>query len=187
MSDKSRKSMGRSREDASFPVPVGKDALPTDYRAVLDGLKERIQSERLRVTMSANSAMVLLYWDIGKTILERQQQQGWGAKIIDRLSHDLKTAFPDMSGFSPRNFKYMRKFADVWPEWGFVQQAAAQIPWFHNCLLPDAIPPGGPTPSERRSGRLSCERGAGVRIPDGTPDVVLLRSRDIVAERGTVE
>ncbi len=87
--------------------------LPNDYAAVLKELKERIQSERLRVTLAANSALVLLYWDIGRIIVERQQQQGWGAKIIDRISFDLKHSFPEMSGFSPRNLKYMRKFAEA--------------------------------------------------------------------------
>ncbi|MBN1323352.1 MAG: hypothetical protein JW986_05040, partial [Methanotrichaceae archaeon] len=84
-----RKSRGRSREDASFPVPAGKTEMPADYAAVLGELKNRIRSERLRVTLAANSAMVLLYWDIGKVILDRQERQGWGAKVIDRLSHDL--------------------------------------------------------------------------------------------------
>jgi len=63
--------------------------LPSDYAAVLNNLKERIQSERLRVTLAANAAMVLLYWDIGRVILDRQADQGWGAKVIDRLSNDL--------------------------------------------------------------------------------------------------
>jgi hypothetical protein len=71
--------------------------------------------------------MVLLYWDIGQTILNRQDEQGWGAKIIDRLSEDLKEAFPEMNGFSPRNLKYMRKFAEQWPNREIVQEALAQI------------------------------------------------------------
>jgi predicted nuclease of restriction endonuclease-like (RecB) superfamily len=135
MSDKGKKSRKLSRDRASFPAPVGKNTLPTDYKTVLKELKERIQAERLSVTLAANSAMVLLYWDIGKTILERQQKQGWGAKVIDRLSHDLKTTFTDMSGFSPRNLKYMRKFAEAWPDQAIVQEALAQITWYHNLAL----------------------------------------------------
>jgi predicted nuclease of restriction endonuclease-like (RecB) superfamily len=69
-----------------------------------------------------------MYWDIGKQILENQHTEGWGAKVIDRLSHDLKVAFPDMNGFSPRNLKYMRKFAECWPDHSFVQRTVAQIP-----------------------------------------------------------
>lgn len=60
--------------------------------------------------------MICLYWHIGKEILQKQEKEGWGAKIIDRMSKDLKEAFPDMSGFSPRNIKYMRKFAACWPD-----------------------------------------------------------------------
>ncbi len=72
--------------------------------------------------------MVLLYWDIGRVILDRQEREGWGAKVIDRLAADLREAFPDMRGFSPRNLKYMRAFAAAWPERAIVQQLAAQIP-----------------------------------------------------------
>jgi len=89
--------------------------------------------------MAANAAMVLLYWDIGRTILERQDREGWGARVIDRLSTDLREAFPDMQGLSPRNLKYMRAFAAAWPDRAIVQQLAAQIPWFHNCILLDRV------------------------------------------------
>ena len=83
--------------------------------------------------------MVRLYWDIGRSILERQGQEGWGAKVIDRLAADLRKAFPDMRGLSPRNLKYMRAFAAAWPDQSIVQQLAAQIPWFHNCILLDRV------------------------------------------------
>ncbi|HET7868396.1 MAG TPA: PDDEXK nuclease domain-containing protein [Burkholderiaceae bacterium] len=83
--------------------------------------------------------MVLLYWQIGRDILDRQAREGWGAKVIDRLAHDPRTAFPDMKGFSPRNLKYMRAFAGAWPEAVFVQQAAARLPWFHLCTLIDKL------------------------------------------------
>jgi predicted nuclease of restriction endonuclease-like (RecB) superfamily len=83
--------------------------------------------------------MVLLYWDIGRAILDRQEQEGWGTKVIDRLSADLRREFPDMQGLSPRNLKYMRAFAASWPDRQIVQQVAAQIPWFHNCVLLDKV------------------------------------------------
>jgi predicted nuclease of restriction endonuclease-like (RecB) superfamily len=139
MNDNEKKSRGRSKPEASFPAPVGKNVLPSDYEAVLNILRDRIQSERLRVTLSANSAMVLLYWDIGKAILDRQKQQGWGAKVVDRLSADLREAFPGMKGLSPRNLKYMRKFAEAWPEREFVQRTVAQIPWRSNIALLDKL------------------------------------------------
>ena len=137
--DSGRVTRGRTRDGASFPVAPSRAELPEGYAAVLDEINGRIQTERLRVVMSANSAMVLLYWDIGRLILERQDREGWGAKVIDRLSADLREAHPDMSGLSPRNLKYMRAFAAAWPDRSIVQQAAAQIPWFHNCVLLDRV------------------------------------------------
>ena len=134
-----RLARGRQREEARFPVAPAKVALPRDYADALGAIKQRILDERLRVVLAANAAMVLLYWDIGRMILERQERAGWGAKVVDRLAADLHEAFPDMKGFSPRNLKYMRAFAAAWPERSFVQQAAAQIPWFHNCLLLDRV------------------------------------------------
>lgn len=139
MSEEHRHSRGRNKPQASFPVAGKKLDLPVDYQSTLTNLKERIATERLRVTLSANAAMVLLYWDMGQTILTRQDQQGWGAKIIDRLSEDLKEAFPEMNGFSPRNLKYMRKFAEQWPDREIVQRTAAQIPWRSNQLLLDKL------------------------------------------------
>jgi predicted nuclease of restriction endonuclease-like (RecB) superfamily len=71
----------------------------------------------------------MLYWEIGRAILQKQEQKGWGAKVIDRLSYDLKQSFPDMKGFSPRNLKYMRAFASSWTDPEIVQRIIAQIPW----------------------------------------------------------
>jgi predicted nuclease of restriction endonuclease-like (RecB) superfamily len=82
---------------------------------------------------------VLLYWQIGREILVRQQQEGWGAKTIDRLAKDLKQEFPEMKGFSPRNLKYMRAFAEAWSDEVIVQQVVAQIPWGHNVRLLDKV------------------------------------------------
>src|SRR5206468_1177363 len=75
----------------------------------------------------------------GREILQKQQQLGWGAKVVERLSKDLRREFPDMKGFSLRNLKYMRAFAEAYPDDQFVQQPAAQIPWFHNCILLDKV------------------------------------------------
>ena len=110
-----------------------------NYDTFLHDLKTRIRSARTRAALAVNHELVLLYWQIGRDILERQEREGWGTKVIDRLSTDLRAEFPDMKGFSPRNLKYMRKFAEAWPDEQFVQQAAAQIPWFHNCVVLDKI------------------------------------------------
>ena len=135
-----RVSRGRAHSGgASFPVAPPRSELPRSYAKTLGEIKRRIQEERLRVVLTANSAMVLLYWDIGRVILDRQEREGWGAKVIDRLGADLREAFPDTKGFSPRNLKYMRAFATAWPDGAIVQQLAAQIPWFHNCVLLDRV------------------------------------------------
>jgi predicted nuclease of restriction endonuclease-like (RecB) superfamily len=107
-------------------------SLSGDYQDFLDDLKTRISQAQTRAALSVNRELVLLYWQIGREILTRQQLQGWEAKVIDRLSADLCTAFPDMKGFSPRNLKYMRTFAEAWPNEQIVQQLVAQLPWRHN-------------------------------------------------------
>lgn len=125
---KTRVLRGRAREAAAFPVSPTRSNLPDDYPRVLGAIKSRIQEERLRVVLSANSAMVLLYWDIGRMILTRQDHAGWGAKVIDRLADDLRAAFPDMKGFSPRNLNYMRTLASAWPDSAIVQRVVAKSP-----------------------------------------------------------
>lgn len=131
----SRGYRGQNREGAAFPTPPPHAGMPSDYLATLNEIKHRIRSERLRVALSANAAMVLMYWEIGKIILARQKAEGWGAKVIDRLSADLRDEFLDMQGLSPRNLKYMRKFAEAWPDRVIVQRCVAQIPWRSNLAL----------------------------------------------------
>ena len=114
------------------PPPVG-------YADWLADLKGRIHAAQQRATLAVNRELVLLYWQIGRDILARQAEQGWGAKVIERLAHDLRTAFPEMKGFSPRNLKYMRAFAEAWPEAEFVQGVLAQLPWYHQLALLDKL------------------------------------------------
>jgi predicted nuclease of restriction endonuclease-like (RecB) superfamily len=121
------------------PAKKPTDLLPKGYDELLGQLKERIHSARLRAGLAVNREMILLYWQLGRDILQRQAREGWGAKVIDRLAADLHRAFPDMTGLSPRNLKYMRAFAAAWPDEPIVQQAAALIPWFHNCILIDKL------------------------------------------------
>ena len=130
-----RGTRGRGGKDASFPVAPPKAELPDGYLAALSHIKSRIQQTRLKTALAANSAMILLYWDIGRLILERQETEGWGAKVIDRLSSDLRDAYPEMTGLSSRNLKYMRAFAAAWPELEIVQRVVAQLPWRHNIAL----------------------------------------------------
>jgi predicted nuclease of restriction endonuclease-like (RecB) superfamily len=109
--------------------------IPADYAAWLAGLKDRISSARQRAALSVNQELVRLYHHIGTEILERQTRQGWGAKVIDRLAGDLREAFPEMKGFSSRNLKYMKFFAQMCPDLQIGQQPAAQLPWFHLVTL----------------------------------------------------
>jgi len=119
---------------------------PVGYTDWLAELKTRIHVAQQRAALAVNRELVLLYWQIGRDILARQADQGWGAKVIDRLAHDLRTAFPEMKGFSPRNLKYMRAFAEAWQDDEFVQAALAQLPWYHQLALLDKLK----TEKERR-------------------------------------
>src|SRR5579871_1428665 len=111
----------------------------TGYEEFLRDVKERIRTAQVRAALAVNRELILLYWQIGRDILSRQQAEGWGAKVIERLARDLKAAFPDIQGLSRTNLLYMRAFAEAWPEQEFVQQAVGQIPWGHNVRLLDKL------------------------------------------------
>src|SRR5271157_1953418 len=124
----------------------------TNYVSVLNSLKEKIRKSRYNASVVVNVELLKLYWDIGNTILNQQKLEGWGTKVIDRLAMDLRVEFSDFKGLSVRNLKYMRAFAEAYPEIGivqtlsaqfedkdiqsvkFVQTLAAQIPWSHHQL-----------------------------------------------------
>ena len=117
-------------------MPKQSSLLPDDqYKAFLDTLKQSIRSAQIKAAIKVNQELIHLYWNIGKEILQRQDKQGWGSKVIDRLAKDLKKEFPDMTGLSRSNLKNMRAFAEAWPDWEFGQQLVGQIPWGHNILL----------------------------------------------------
>ena len=120
-------------------MPKANLPIPEDYDAFLHSLKQHIQQAQVRAALSVNRELILLYWQIGREILGRQQEQGWGTKVIDRLARDLKAAFPEMKGFSPRNLKYMRSLAAAYPDEQMVQQVVAQIPWGHNVRILDQV------------------------------------------------
>ncbi|HET6383646.1 MAG TPA: PDDEXK nuclease domain-containing protein [Armatimonadota bacterium] len=108
------------------------------YEEFLRDVKARVRAAQVRAALAVNRELVLLYWSIGRDILQRQRAQGWGAKVIERLSIDLRHEFPDIKGFSPRNLVYMQTFASAYAD-EFTQQVAAQIPWFHNCAILDKV------------------------------------------------
>ena len=110
-------------------------SLSNNYVTFLDELKQRVRNARLRASLSVNRELILLYWQIGKDILLRQQDEGWGTKVISRLAEDLRKEFPDMKGFSRSNLMNMKSFAESWPDKQIVQQLVGQLPWGHNIRI----------------------------------------------------
>jgi predicted nuclease of restriction endonuclease-like (RecB) superfamily len=113
-------------------------ALPNGYTDLLGELKNRVRAARIQALRTVNTQLIELYWSIGKTILERQEIEEWGSKVMSRLAEDLRAEFPDMKGLSRSNLFYMRGFATAWPE-PIVQQAVGQLPWGHITVLLDKL------------------------------------------------
>lgn len=107
-----------------------------EYLQVVNEIKNRISSAQYRAMVAVNQQLVLLYYDIGKEI---NRHKSWGNKFIDNLAKDIKLAYPDMTGFSVRNLKYMAKFAEEYPDDEIVQEVLAQIPWYHHITLMDKV------------------------------------------------
>jgi predicted nuclease of restriction endonuclease-like (RecB) superfamily len=146
------------RENAKLPskssdgkiVQQGVGQLPAGYAELLEGLKRRIREARVRAGLSANRELIRLYWEVGKSILERQKSSHWGDKVLDKLAMDLRREFPDIKGFSRTNLKYMRMFAQAYPEFG--QQPVDQLPWGHNMVLITKVK----DPTERKWYMRAC-------------------------------
>lgn len=148
-----RWSRGRIREEgAVFPVPPSAREMPDDYVVVLADLKRRIASAQTRAAFAVSRELIALYWHVGATIVQRQATGGWGDAVVERLAHDLRRAFPDLEGFSPRNIWRMRAFYLAWsadpkkPPRAVSEsrarqaakklpQAVSEIPWGHNIVL----------------------------------------------------
>jgi hypothetical protein len=149
--------------------------LPAGYPELLQDLKSRIRDAQLRASFAVSRELVLLYWSIGREILERQRAEGWGAKVIDRLSHDLQIEFPGVEGYSPRNLKYMRTLAEVWPDpekchslWHFCPGATSGFfldqlkdPASREWYLRAAVEYAGAAMSWFSRSRAVCTRGKG--------------------------
>ncbi|GAA2835654.1 PDDEXK nuclease domain-containing protein [Kribbella solani] len=118
-----------------FESAPARSSLPSWYPELLDEVSEHVAIGHRRAVTAANQELLRSYWSVGQKILGRQHAEGWGAKVIDRLSTDLKTRFPGTTGYSPRNLKYMRAFADSWPREAIVQAPLAQLPWYHHLAL----------------------------------------------------
>ena len=113
--------------------------LPSDYGRWIQSIKDRVRNAQFRAMVAVNVELMLLYWDIGRAILDRQAAEGWGTKVVQRIATDLAVEFPGAKGFSLRNLKYMRAFAEAWPNREFVQQVVAQISWGNNVVLLDRV------------------------------------------------
>ncbi len=121
-----------------------------NYAAIIAQIKTEIETARLKASASVNHHLLILYWKIGNIILQQQNLEGWGTKVTERLSNDLRKEFPDMKGTSTRNLKYMRAFAEAYPEFvqaalaqidesAIVQVPLAQIPWYHHITIIDKV------------------------------------------------
>ena len=108
---------------------------PEGYQEWLADVKARVYGAQQRATLAVNRELLNLYWSLGKDLLERQANETWGSGIIAQVSADLRAAFPNMKGFSPSNLKYMRAFAQAWPDFPNRQQAVGDLPWGHNLVL----------------------------------------------------
>ncbi len=121
--------------DGLRAVP-SKGAFPSWYPQLLGEVADCVRAGRRRALSTVNAELVATYWDVGALILARQEAEGWGARVIDRLSADLRERFPGAKGYSSRNLKYMRAFAQAWPDRSAIMQAPlAQLPWYHQLAL----------------------------------------------------
>ena len=136
------RSVVRRGKGMAAPPPIA------GYAALLDELKARIRAAQVKAALSVNRELILLYWDIGKSIVERQRKEGWGRSVVERLARDLQAEFPGISGFSPQNMWYMRAFYLAWTvevanlqqpvgelDGENLPQAVGEIPWGHNLQL----------------------------------------------------
>ncbi len=134
-----KKRTGLRRADGNGHDSCDNDEEFVGYAAFLKDVKLRLGQTRVRASLAVNQELVLFYWQLGRDILRSQDEQGWGSKIIERLSRDLRLAFPEMTGLSVRNLKYTRAFAKAWADPEFVPQLVAQIPWGHIRSLIDKV------------------------------------------------
>ncbi|EQB88682.1 putative nuclease of restriction endonuclease-like (RecB) superfamily [Clostridium punense] len=111
----------------------------SEFKELISGIKVQIKNSRQKALLAVNRELLILYWNIGNIILEYQDKEGWGTKVIDNIAKEIKAEFPDQKGFSPRNLKYMRKFSEEYKDIKFVQEVLAQITWYHNITLLEKV------------------------------------------------
>lgn len=106
-----------------------------DYRALLQEIKQRVYQSQYEALKAVNKELIALYWDIGKSIIARQEKHGWGKSIVENLARDLQQEFPGIHGFSSRNIWYMRTFFMVYHQNTKLQPLVAEIGWAHNVVI----------------------------------------------------
>mgnify|MGYP001037744282 CR=1 FL=1 len=150
------------------------ELLPDGYAETLQAAKTAIGAARTRAVLAVDRELLQLYWTLGQLILERQQAEGWGTRVINRLSADLQCEFPGMTGLSPRNLMYMRQLAASWPDGPIAPQLVAQLPWGHNRELLDRV-----ADLEVHVLRRGSDRAWVVASRAREPDPVRYRARSI--------
>ena len=125
-----------------------------EYLDFLRDIKEKISSARIQVSKSVHRGQIQLYWDIGKTIIERQEQHGWGKSIVEKLAKDLSGENKSNTGFSPQNLWYMRQFFLEYKDAINLQQLVGEIPWGQNIIIMSKVKTG----EEREYYLKSCAK-----------------------------
>ncbi|WP_329120525.1 PDDEXK nuclease domain-containing protein [Streptomyces sp. NBC_01465] len=118
----------------SVSLPAQSSELPSGFFDMIDDLKSIVRGAHVRAQLKVNTEMIRMYREIGRTILEKQGEEHWGSKVINRIATELRTEFPGQRGFSRSNLHYMQQMARTWPE-QFVQQPVGQLPWGHIIVL----------------------------------------------------
>jgi predicted nuclease of restriction endonuclease-like (RecB) superfamily len=109
--------------------------LDKQYIDTLENIKEKIRQAQYKAVIAVNSQLLELYWEIGNIIHTRESEEGWGAKVVELLSKDLRNEFPGKRGYSSRNLRYMRDFAKEYPDFSILQPVVAKLPWAHHLII----------------------------------------------------
>ncbi|RYY24721.1 MAG: DUF1016 domain-containing protein [Sphingobacteriaceae bacterium] len=109
------------------------------YQSLIGDIKSRIRQAQAKAAVAVNTELVGMYHDIGKMILLRQQNEGWGNAVIPRIAGDIKNELSELKGFSERNLGYMVQFAKAYPNESILQQPVAKLPWGHNIVLLQSV------------------------------------------------
>lgn len=122
------------KKDSKSDYEILSDSIK-GYKDLLIAIKEKVRSAQIKAAIAVNNELIKLYWEIGASVLKEQEKEKWGAKVIDRISKELRETFPQMKGLSLRNIQFMVQFAREYPNFEIVKQVVSQIPWGHNILL----------------------------------------------------